>query len=141
MNMRKILRQIFVTAMAVVMSLSFISVKANAKTVTEAVNGGVATLICAVNSGGARAETQCRAGGAKVSVSATYSYEDKAGNPHTTASYVNDVTLTAQVLFEPSSGGKSLSVRSKHTVVVGGRTTEVSLIDRMPELDGGPDCS
>lgn len=133
--MRKILKQVFVTAMAVIMSLSFMSVKAGAKTVTEAVNGGVATFICATNSKGARAETQCMSGGAKVSVSATYVYADKAGNPHTESAYVNDVTLTAQVLFKPSSGGKSLDVKSKHTVVIGGKTTEKSLTSREGQVD------
>lgn len=133
--MRKILKQIFVTAMAVIMSLSFMSVKASAKTVTEAVNGGVATFICATNSKGARAETQCMSGGAKVSVSATYIYEDKAGNRHTETSYVNDVPLTAQVLFNPTSISRSLSLKSNHKVVIGGKTTEKSLNSREGQVD------
>ena len=138
--MRKILKQVFVTAMAVIMSLSFMSVKAGAKTVTEAVNGGVATFICATNSKGARAETQCMSGGAKVSVSATYIYRDENGKNQKKTSSVNDVTLTAQVLFGLPSGGESINIQSKHTVLIGGKTTEVNLTDRMGELADGPDC-
>lgn len=133
--MRKILKQLFLMAMAVVLSLSFMSVKVSAIMVTEAVNGGVATFICAVNNSGARAETQCMSGGAKVSVSATYIYEDKVGNRHTETSYVNDVPFTAQALFNPTSISRSLSLKSNHKVVIGGKTTEKSLNTREGEVD------
>lgn len=133
--MRKILKQLFLMAMAVVLSLSFMSVKVRAITVTEAVNGGVATFICAKNSSGARAETQCRSGGAKVGVSATYIYSDEEGRNHTVRSNVNDVTLTAQVLFDLPPKCKSQIVQSNHKVVIGGRTTEKSLRTRVGEVD------
>ncbi|MCM1307509.1 MAG: hypothetical protein NC223_02800 [Butyrivibrio sp.] len=59
--MRKALKQLSAVAMAVVMSASFMSVNADAKTVTQAINGGVATFICAANNSGARAEKNvCR---------------------------------------------------------------------------------
>lgn len=75
--MRKNFKKIFASALVILVLLSFMSVKTSAKTVTQAVNGGTATLICAVNVSGARAETQCRAANSKVSVSATYRYRDE----------------------------------------------------------------
>ncbi|MCM1307510.1 MAG: hypothetical protein NC223_02805 [Butyrivibrio sp.] len=64
---------------------------------------------------------------------------DKSGNRREETAYVNDVTLTAQVLFKPSSGGGSPKLRTNHKVVIGGKTTEKSLSLKEPELDGGPD--
>ncbi len=138
--MRKNFKKIFASALVILVLLSFMSVKTSAKTVTQAVNGGTATLICAVNVSGARAETQCRAANSKVSVSATYRYRDENGNIQEATSTVKDVTLTAQVLFKLPLNCRSNSVQSKHTVVIGGKTTEWTLGDRMGDLDGGPDC-